>query len=140
MDEGLDADATGLDVIADLTRHHGKAGRVLCGHACSLSIRPDGESDGPRCRGGLALTILPTTNLHLQDMAPAAPPPARAGSGAGIAQGRRAGSVRTDNVRDPFFPYGAHDPVDMLRLPAFPCTCAPKTGRRDYNSAARALG
>lgn len=143
VDEGLDADATGLDVIADLTRHHGMAGRVLCGHACSLSIRPDAEDAMARAaEAGLALTILPTTNLHLQDMAPGRSPRLR---GLAPAQELRKAGVPvlfgTDNVRDPFFPYGAHDPVDMLRLACLSLHLRPEDWADAITtSAARALG
>ncbi|MCU0900062.1 MAG: hypothetical protein MUC82_06145 [Cypionkella sp.] len=118
VDEGLDADAVGVDEIAQLTRQHGMAGRVLCGHACALSIREDaGRAIAMMAEAGLALTILPTTNLHLQDMAPGRSPRLR---GLAPAQELRAAGVTvlfaSDNVRDPFYPYGTHDPLEMLRL------------------------
>ncbi|MDP2081832.1 MAG: amidohydrolase family protein [Pseudotabrizicola sp.] len=118
VDEGLDADAVAIDEVARLTRAHGMAGWVLCGHACSLAIRADADrAIAQIAEAGLALTILPTTNLHLQDMAPGRSPRLR---GLAPAQELRAAGVTvlfgSDNVRDPFYPYGAHDPVEMLRL------------------------
>lgn len=118
VDEGLDAEATGLDQIASLTLAHGMAGRVLCGHGCSLSIRPDADrAIAVAARAGLALTILPTTNLHLQDMAPGRSPRLR---GLAPAQELRAAGVTVlfgaDNVRDAFYPAGSHDALEMLRL------------------------
>src|SRR5690606_25492622 len=43
VDEGLDDDANGLSLIIDAARRHGWAGRVLCGHVCSLVRRSDDE-------------------------------------------------------------------------------------------------
>ena len=91
VDEGLDADAMGIDEIARLTRAHGMAGRVLCGHGCALSIRADADrAIALMADAGLALTILPTTNLHLQDMAPGRTPRLR---GMAPAQDLRAAGV-----------------------------------------------
>lgn len=118
VDEGLDADATAIDEIARLTLAHGMAGRVLCGHACSLAIRSDADrAIALAAQAGLALTILPTTNLHLQDMTPGRSPRLR---GLAPAQELREAGVTvlfgSDNVRDPFYPYGTHDSIEMLRL------------------------
>ncbi len=118
VDEGLEPEATGLDDIARLTLEYGMQGRVLCGHACSLAIRPDAARAIERAaNAGLALTILPTTNLHLQDMQPHRTPRLR---GLAPAQELRAAGMPilfgADNVRDGFYPYGSHDPLEMLRL------------------------
>lgn len=118
VDEGLEPEATGLDlIIAEATKRR-TGSRVLCGHACSLSIRPD----APRvidamAKAGVALTVMPTTNLYLQDMTPGRSPRLR---GLAPAQELRAAGVPvllgTDNVRDPFYPLGLHDPLESLRL------------------------
>lgn len=122
VDEGLDLEADAFDTIVALTATHGLGGRVLCGHACSLSIRP--EADVARvidatARAGVALTVLPSTNLYLQDMAPGRTPRFR---GLAPLQELRAAGVPVllgaDNVADPFYPYGAYDPLDTLRLAA----------------------
>lgn len=129
VDEGLDPEARGLDVIADLTARAGMGGRVLCGHACSLSVLPE---DGLRRslaragEAGLALTVMPTTNLHLQDMAPGRTPRRR-----GLApmhEARAAGvavCLAADNVRDPFYPMGTYDPLHVLRTAALAAHLAP---------------
>ena len=77
VDEGLRPEANAFDDIVRMTAEYGMAGRVLCGHACALSIRPD--ADVARVmdaagRAGVALTVMPTTNLHLQDMVPGRTP------------------------------------------------------------------
>ena len=40
VDEGLDPEAQGIDVIIAETAQRGYGGRVLCGHGCALSVRP----------------------------------------------------------------------------------------------------
>lgn len=120
VDEGLDPDVRGFDRIVALTAKHRMAGRVLCGHACSLSIRP--ETDVARlldaaASAGVALTVLPATNLHLQDMAPGRSPRQR---GLAPMHELRAAGVPVllgaDNVADPFYPRGSYDQIEVLRL------------------------
>ncbi len=143
VDEGLDPEATGLDlIVAEATRRR-MGTRVLCGHACSLSIRPDAaRAIEALAASGVALTVMPTTNLYLQDMTPGRSPRLR---GLAPAQELRAAGVNvllgTDNVRDPFYPMGLHDPLESLRLAALAAHLVPD----DWTDAitatpARALG
>ena len=127
VDEGLDIDACGLDLIVAEATRRGMGDRVLCGHACSLSVRPDaGRAIDALARSGVALTVMPTTNLYLQDMTPGRSPRLR-----GLAPAlelREAGVpviLGTDNVRDPFYPMGIHDPLESLRLAALAAHIAP---------------
>lgn len=120
VDEGLDVEANAFDTIVALTAKHGLGGRVLCGHACSLSVRPEAEVArviDAAAHAGVALTVLPSTNLYLQDMTPGRSPRLR---GLAPMQELRAAGVQVllgaDNVADPFYPYGTYDPLDMLRL------------------------
>lgn len=118
VDEGLEVEAAGIDEVARQTIQHSMQGRVLCGHGCALSVRPDADrAMALMAKAGLALTILPTTNLHLQDMTPGRTPRLR---GMAPAQELRAAGVTVlfgaDNVRDAFYPSGSHDAVEMLRL------------------------
>jgi cytosine/creatinine deaminase len=125
VDEGLEPEAQGLDEIIRLTALHGMGGRVLCGHACSLSVRPEADVarllDG-MARAGVALCVLPATNLWLQDSAPGRTPRLR--GLAPLHEARAAGvSVMfgADNVSDPFYPFGSYDALEILRLA---CTAA----------------
>lgn len=120
VDEGLDPEARALDVIIAETARRGFGGRVLCGHACSLSIRSADDlarTAEAAAGAGVALTIQPTANLYLQDMAPGRMPRLR---GLAPAQELRAAGMQvmlgTDNVRDPFVPFGTFDPLETLRL------------------------
>ena len=143
VDEGLEVVATGLDlIVAEATRRR-MGDRVLCGHACSLSIRPDAaRAIDAMARAGVALTVMPTTNLYLQDMAPGRTPRLR---GLAPAQELRAAGVPvlfgTDNVRDPFYPLGVHDPLESLRLAALSAHLPPGSWVDAITTApARALG
>jgi len=120
VDEGLDPQVRGFDIIVALTAQHRMAGRVLCGHACSLATRPKAEVArvlDAAAAAGIALTVLPTTNLHLQDMTPGRSPRLR---GLAPMQELRAAGVSVllgaDNVADPFYPHGSYDQIEVLRL------------------------
>jgi cytosine deaminase len=120
VDEGLDPEARAFDRIVAETARRGMGGRVLCGHACSLGIRAADDlarTSETAASAGVALTIQPTANLYLQDMTPNRMPRLR---GLAPAQELRSAGVEislgTDNVRDPFVPFGAFDPLQTLRL------------------------
>jgi len=119
VDEGLDADASGLRAIAQLVRARSFTGRVVCGHACSLSVQDDAVAHETLalCAGaGLHLVALPTTNLYLQGAWDRTPVPrgiTRIREAA--ARGLRA-SLATDNVQDAFYPYGSYDLVETFGL------------------------
>ena len=145
VDEGLEPEANAFDDIVRLTAEFGMGGRVLCGHACSLSIRPDVQVArvmDAAARAGVALTVMPTTNLHLQDMAPGRTPRLR---GLAPMQELRAAGVQvllgTDNVRDPFYPYGSYDPLEVLRLATLTAHLTPGDWLDAITTApARAMG
>lgn len=145
VDEGLDPDATGFDAIVDLTARHGMAGLVLCGHACSLSIRPEDEVKRlleAAAHAGVALTVLPTTNAYLQDNHPGRSPRLR--GLAPMTEAMTAGVsvlLGADNVRDPFFPYGSYDPLDIYRQAVLAALLDPAACLATITTApARALG
>jgi cytosine deaminase len=129
VDEGLDVEADGFSLIVDATRRHRMAGRVLCGHACSLSLRPLDELTrilGAAAQAGVALVSLPTTNLYLQDRIGGKSPRLR--GVAPLKEARLAGveaMLGSDNVRDAFYPYGDYDPLAILRLAAPVCHLEP---------------
>lgn len=119
VDEGLDADASGLRAIAQLAISRGFGQRIACGHACSLSVQ---EADQARqtlelCReAGIDLIALPTTNLYLQGAWDSTPVPR------GITRIREAAalglraSLASDNVQDAFYPYGSYDLLESFGL------------------------
>jgi cytosine deaminase len=119
VDEGLDADARGLEIIAELTQASKWNGRVTCGHVCSLSVQPQTEAlmtlDAV-AKAGIHLVSLPTTNLFLQGSWTDTPVPRGITR---LLEARRAGvplSLANDNVADPFFPYGTYDLLEAWCL------------------------
>lgn len=122
VDEGLDVEADGFSLIVDATKRHGMAGRVLCGHACSLSLRSDEDLArvlGAAAEAGTALVALPTSNLYLQDRIGGRSPRRR--GLAPVKEARAAGMtvmLASDNVGDAFYPWGDYDPLSILRLAA----------------------
>jgi cytosine deaminase len=119
VDEGLDADASGLRSIAQLVRARDFGGGVVCGHCCSLSVQDDAVAQETLalCAGaGLHIVALPTTNLYLQGAWDRTPVPrgiTRLREAA--ARGLRA-SLATDNVQDAFYPYGSYDLLETFGL------------------------
>ena len=130
VDEGLEVEADGLSLIVSATRRHGMSGRVLCGHACSLSLRGPDELQrilDAAANAGTALVSLPTSNLYLQDRIGGKSPRLR--GVAPLKEARAAGMdvmLGSDNVGDAFYPYGNYDPLAILRLAAPVCHVEPQ--------------
>ncbi|MEM9642805.1 MAG: amidohydrolase family protein [Pseudomonadota bacterium] len=119
VDEGLEPDLDGLELIIESARVCGHEGPVLCGHACSLASRPDDDvaclADG-LAETGIAVAALPTTNLYLQGRKSGTP--VRRGLTRVHELMARGVDViiGTDNVRDAFCPIGVHDPRHSLSV------------------------
>lgn len=119
VDEGLEPELDGLERIADAALAVGFEGSILCGHACSLSNYA--ENDVARIadklvEAGVAVTVLPQTNLYLQDRRQGTPD--RRGL-TRLHELRARGvtvALGADNVRDAFCPVGRHDPRHVLSL------------------------
>lgn len=145
VDEGLDVEARGLRQIAELTLEHGLQGRVVCGHACSLSVQPEDEALETLAlcaRAGLHLIALPSTNLYLQGAWDRTPVPRGLTR---LHEARAAGlglSLATDNVQDAFYPYGGYDLLDTFSLGVQAAHLAPALDWIDTvtTGPARALG
>lgn len=145
VDEGLDAEATGLHAIAELTLHHGMQGRVTCSHACSLSVQAAAQAERTLrlcAEAGIHLVALPTTNVYLQGTWHGTPVErgiTRLNEAAAL--GIRP-SIATDNVADGFYPYGSYDLMDTFGLGVQLAHLAPAADWLDSItvSPARALG
>ncbi len=119
VDESLAPQARTLERVAEAALRHRFPGRVLCGHCCALSTLAD--SDLARladklAEARLAVVALPLCNTYLQDRAPGRTPRLR-----GIAplhELEAAGvpvMVASDNTRDPFYPHGDLDMLEVFR-------------------------
>jgi cytosine deaminase len=119
LDEHCDAGASLLEHLADATIARGLEGRVAAGHCCALAML---DAAGARrvvekvAAAGVTVIALPALNLYLQ------------GRGSGTPRVRgltlvhellaAGATVRfgSDNVRDPFYPYGDADPLETAWL------------------------
>jgi cytosine deaminase len=99
-------------------RHKFK-GRVVCGHCCSLSVQPEDlvrRTIAVCAEAGIAVASMAPVNLYFHDRKAGRTPRWR-----GITlihELRAAGipvAVASDNVRDPFHPFGDYDMIDVLR-------------------------
>jgi cytosine deaminase len=119
VDESLDPTARSLRHIAQAALRHRFAGKILCGHCCSLAVQEPDEALRTLdlvAQAGIAVVSLPMCNLYLQDRTPGRTPRRRgvtllhelAARGIPVA-------VASDNCRDPFFAYGDHDMLEVFR-------------------------
>jgi cytosine deaminase len=119
VDETLDRAANGLELIAESVLRTGFKGRVVAGHCCSLSSRDENEAAAlitKAAASGIHVISLPHSNLYLQDRHAHRTPRMR---GLTLAHELRAAGVpvhfASDNVQDPFFPFGEFDMLEVTR-------------------------
>ena len=119
VDETADVHATSLRHIAEAALRHRFAGRILCGHCCSLALQERREAERTLAlarEAGIAVVSLPLCNLYLMNRAPGRTPRWRgvtllhemAARGIPVA-------LASDNCRDPFYGYGDHDVLEVFR-------------------------
>lgn len=119
VDESLDPGARSLRHIAEAALRQRFQGKVLCGHCCSLAAQDPQDAlrtlDLIRA-AGIAVVSLPMCNLYLQDRAPGRTPRRR---GVTLLHEMAARGIplalASDNCRDPFYAYGDHDMLEVLR-------------------------
>lgn len=119
VDETLDPGANELELICDSILRTGFAGQVVAGHCCSLrSATPEDRARiiGKIAQSGVHIVSLPHSNLFLQDRV-AGTTPARRGITAARELAAAGASIHfaSDNVQDPFYPYGDFDMFDVFR-------------------------
>ena len=102
------------------TNIFGMKNKVLCSHACSLSIRDENEVlkilEGA-AHAGIGLTCLPSTNLWLQDNNEKRTPRFR--GLAPIIEAKNYGipvMIASDNCQDSFYPFGNHNLLEIFKL------------------------
>ena len=124
LDFGPDASSMDLDYVCDLTERYGYGGRVAIGHVTKLSAAPPDLLQQKARRladAGVAATVLPATDLYLmgrhQDhsMMRGVAPVHRL-----LAEGVNC-SLSTNNVLNPFTPFGDCSMVRMANLYANVC-------------------
>ena len=119
LDFDLDPGRMDVDEICRQTEAHGLGGRVAIGHVSKLSAATRERVDALAARmanAGVALTVLPSTDLFLmgrdaERLVPRGVAPAHRL----LAQGVNC-SISTNNVLNPFTPYGDCSLVRMANL------------------------
>ena len=119
VDESGSSEARTLECVAEAVIRNRFKGKVLCGHCCSLSLRPERDI-GPvlakLADARIAVVSLPMCNLYLQDRRPRRTPRWRGVPP--LHELRAAGvpvMVASDNTRDPFYAYGDLDMLEVYR-------------------------
>lgn len=119
LDFDLDPGHTNLPAVVAATERHGWQGRVAIGHVTNLSAMPlaDVVTIADRlAKARIALTVLPATDLFLNGrghdlLVPRGVAPAHVVAGRGVVT-----SIATNNVMNPFTPYGDSSLVRMANL------------------------
>lgn len=119
VDETQDPEVATLREVALAVLRGGFAGRALCGHCCSLARQPDAEASAAMdlvAEAALSVVSLPLCNLYLQDRHAGRTPRSR---GVTLVHELKARGVpvafASDNTRDPFYAYGDHDMLEVMR-------------------------
>ena len=134
LDFGPDADSLDMDYVCDLTEQYGYGGRVAIGHVTKLSALPEEQlrEKGRRlASAGVAATVLPATDLYLMGrhqehsvMRGVTPVHRLLQEGVNC-------SLSTNNVLNPFTPFGDCSLVRMANLYANICQVGDQSGLAD---------
>lgn len=119
IDESTEADVLTLERFAFRVEKLGLGGRATASHCVSLGQQPLGRARAlarQLYQAGIAVVVLPQTNLYLQGRqfltaVPRGLPPIAVLEEAGVVV-----SVGGDNWRDPFNPLGRADPMESAAL------------------------
>ena len=124
LDLGDTPDGMDIDYVCDMTERHRYGGRVAVGHVTRLSTAPPSRFDEVARRlanVGVAVTVLPSTDLYLcgrQQQHSVL----RGVTAAHLLLGRGVNcSLSTNNVLNPFTPYGDGSLIRMDNLYANVC-------------------
>src|ERR1700724_3878458 len=117
-------DGMQIEYVCRKTEEYGWGGRVAVGHVTQMSLLPPerfGAIAAQLARAGVAVTILPSTDLHLMGRrhdhaVPRGVVPAEPLRRAGVTC-----SISTNNVLNPFTPYGDGSLIRMANLYANVC-------------------
>lgn len=119
LDFDLSPEGSDLPAVLRETERRGWGGRVSVGHVTKLSAlaRPDFEAAGRRmAEAGVAITVLPATDLYLTGrdadrLVPRGVTPAHRLVALGVTA-----SIATNNVLNPFTPFGDASLIRMANL------------------------
>ena len=131
LDFGPDAESLDLDYVCELTQRFGYGGRVAIGHVTKLSALPPDrlrQKSQRLAEAGVAVTVLPATDLYLMGrhqehsmMRGVAPVHRLLEDGVNC-------SLSSNNVLNPFTPFGDCSMVRMANLYANICQVGDQDG------------
>jgi cytosine/creatinine deaminase len=133
VDEHTVPNTDGMRSIAALAEKYQNGARVVCGHCCALSAVAETETAEILDRfvsSGVTLICMPFTNLHLQDRRDSGSPRLR--GMLPIVEANRCGipvAIASDNHRDPYFPFGDLDPLQVLTVASYAAHLPDPVGR-----------
>jgi len=124
LDFGAGAEDLDLVYVCELTEQYGRGGRVAIGHVTKLSTAPPARLEQATRRladAGVALTVLPSTDLYLmgRDMEHSVMRGVTAAHR--LLHGGVNCSLSTNNVLNPFTPFGDCSLIRMANLYANVC-------------------
>lgn len=118
VDETNDPNSRVLKQVARIALETGFTGRILCGHCCSLATQAPEQVQQTLAlvkQAQIGLVSLPLCNLYLQGRTPGQTPYWRGITT--VHEIKQAGiplAFASDNCRDPFYPFGDHDGLEVL--------------------------
>ncbi len=119
LDFNLDPSKSDLAEICQHTINHGYSGRVAVGHVTQLSAQPPSEFEAITRRladAGIALTVLPATDLFLMGRDATHLVPRGVALVHHMLKHGVNGSLATNNVLNPFTPFGDCSLIRMANL------------------------
>lgn len=128
LDFDLDPSWMHLHEVCQRTAAHGWGGRVAIGHVTKLSVVPPGELEviaKQLADAGVALTVLPATDLYLMGRGHDHHIPRGVTSAHKLLRHGVTCSVATNNVLNPFTPFGDCSLIRMANLYANVTKAAP---------------
>lgn len=118
VDENGDRHSRVLHQVATIALKIGFTGQIVCGHCCSLGVQSQKQVQKTLTlvkKAGVAIVSLPLCNLYLQGRGKPKQPAWRGITRVhGIASEEIPLAFASDNCRDPFFPFGDHDGLEVL--------------------------
>ena len=119
LDFTLDVSKMDVEYVCAKTREHRYGGRVAIGHASTLSALPGERFDAVASMladAGVAVTVLPSTDLYLMGRGVGHDVPRGVAPAHRLVQAGVNASLATNNVLNPFTPYGDCSLVRMANL------------------------
>jgi cytosine deaminase len=119
LDFTLDTSRMDVDYVCEQTVRHGWQGRVAIGHVSTLSALPPARLDETAARladAGVAVTVLPSTDLFLMGRGADHDVPRGVAPVHRLARAGVNVSLATNNVLNPFTPFGDCSLVRMANL------------------------